>query len=73
MVENSTAGPSGRSNRLIRAYGWICVAGAVLGMIMVVVFLAAGDGFMAGFFAIFTLLLIPAFLCFRWAVRRRGW
>ncbi|WP_409330591.1 hypothetical protein [Trujillonella humicola] len=42
-------------------------------MITALAFLASGDGFMAAFFAVFTALLIPAYLCFRWALRRRPW
>lgn len=73
MVRNSTSQPSGRSDRLIRAYRLACVVGAVVGVITALAFLASGDGFMAAFFAVFTLLLVPAYLCFRWALRRCPW
>ncbi|WP_369258158.1 hypothetical protein [Geodermatophilus amargosae] len=73
MVGDSTSRPGGRSDRLIRAYRWVCIVGAVIGVITALAFLASGDGFMAAFFAVFTLLLIPAYLCFRWALRRRPW
>jgi hypothetical protein len=51
----------------------VCILGAVVGVITALAFPASGDEFMAAFFAVFTLLLIPAYLCFRWALRRRPW
>ena len=70
MVSDSTSRPGGRDDRLIRLYGWICIVGAVVGVITALAFLASDDGFMSAFFAVLTLLLVPAYFCFRWAARR---
>jgi hypothetical protein len=42
-------------------------------VITALAFFAPGDGFLTAFFAVFTLLLIPAYFCFRCALRRRPW
>ncbi|TFV88444.1 hypothetical protein E4P40_09805 [Blastococcus sp. CT_GayMR20] len=69
-MESEPASRPSASQRLLRWYGWGCVVIAPFGIGAAVYFFAAGDAFIGWLLVVMTLLLIPAFLGFRYALQR---
>jgi high-affinity Fe2+/Pb2+ permease len=60
-----------RREAWLRAYRWVCLAGAVIGAAAAAYFYVDGDAVLGSFFVVLTALLVPAYAGFAWAMRRR--